>query len=218
MSEAITGFLASDTNDKKLATGHIIQSIFKGSLLTQFGRELNNFRKNGLIKEDYFATHKQQATLVEFLNFIDGEETPDEERFRAMKSIFFYSISKKASEDDEFWAYEFLQTAKKLSGTEILILKANFDLATGNISKSVPNAHLGSAQSKRSVWKRVIAAQMGYEERHAIVTKYEENLESLGLISPRGEDTRFHNEFEPTQKYRLTEVGYKFCEFITKYE
>ena len=59
---------------------------------------------------------------------------------------------------------------------------------------------------------------MGYGDFDAIVGKYESNLETLGLISRRAEDNRFAKDFEPTQKYRLTEFGYKFCEFMTRYE
>lgn len=217
IAEALTGILASETKDWKLSTGKIVQSFIKGNFFTQLGREIEKYREEGEIKEDYFATHKNRASLYELLKFLD-EDVPDEELFIAIKSIFFSGISKESTQLDEALAYEFLQTAKKLSGIEILILKANFELAQKEITDDVDKGYLGNAQSKRSAWKVVIAQQMGYGKLHAIITKYEKNLESLGLISSRVGDTRFPDEFEPTQKYRLTEMGYKFCEFITKYK
>lgn len=217
IAEFLTGFLVSDVNDYKLSGGHLVQAILKGNLFTQLGREIKKYIEEGKIKEDYFATNLNQQTLSELLKFIDTE-VPDEERFKAIKSIFFYSVSKDVTKNDEMLAYEFLQTAKKLSITEILILKANFEIAQGQFSFDVSDDVLRNAKSKRVAWKMIITNQMGYGELHAIVTKYETNLESLGLISPRCPDARFSDDFEHTKKYRLTEMGYKFCEFMTKYE
>lgn len=216
IAETLTGILISEQKDWKLSAGKVVQAAIKGSLLTQLGREIEDYRMKGKIKEDYFATHKNRATLYELLKFLD-EDIPDDELFTALKSIFFSGIQKSATTLDEALAYEFLQTAKKLSGTEILILKANSELAQGEISDAVNPDVLGNAQSKRSVWKRVIAKQMGYGEMHAIVSKYESNLSSLGLISPQYDNAQFSDEFEPTQKFRLSEMGYKFCEFMTNY-
>jgi hypothetical protein len=87
MAEAITGILASDQTSWKLSAGKLVQAAIKGKLLTQLGRELEGYRAAGKIKEDYFATHKNQASLYELLKFLD-EEVPDEELFAAVKSIF----------------------------------------------------------------------------------------------------------------------------------
>lgn len=217
IAEVITGILISEQKDWKFSAGKLVQSAIKGGLLTQLGKEIEKYRKEGSIKEDYFATHKSRASLYELLKFLD-EKVPDEELFTAIKSIFFSGISKDATKHEEALSYEFLQTAKRLSGTEILILKANFEIAKGNLSKAVPEENLGNAKSDRNSWMRIIAKQMGYGDLYSVVTKYERNLESLGLISPRIEMDRFQHRFETTAKFRLTDMGYKFCEFMTKYE
>ena len=41
---------------------------------------------------------------------------------------------------------------------------------------------------------------MGYENLDSIVTKYEGNLESLGLISSRNEEEHLQGLFESTKK------------------
>lgn len=186
------------------------------SMISRFLNEYRDRKNKGEVKSESFLTDKPESSFIDLIKFI-GQEIPDEDRIKALKSIFFYGVSKNAIEQDEVLAFEFLQTAKKLSSTEVLILKANFELVLGKFTSDGLKENLGNAQSKRSAWKKIIASQMGYGEIHDIVTKYESNLESLGLISPRYENTSFSDEFESTQKYRLTGMGYKFCEFMTKY-
>lgn len=218
IAEAITGILASDQKDWKLSAGKLVQSVIKGNLLTQLGREIDKYREEGKIKEDYFATHKNRASLYELLKFLD-EEVPDEELFTAIKSIFFSGISKGAIQQDEALAYELLQTAKKLSGTEVLILKANFEVAKGQRVPEVQERLKNSSLPyMRSAWRKIIAVQMNLGELDAVVSKYEKNLETLGLISERNEDNRFSGDFVPTSNFRLTEMGCKFCEYITNYK
>lgn len=218
LSEAITGFLTSDKNDYKLATGHIIQSIFKGNLLTQFGRELESFRNKGLIKEDYFATHQQQATLVEFLKFIDGEETPDEERFKAMKSIYFLSIAKDTTEEDEVLSYQLMQTCKKLSSAEILILLGTYDVVK-NPSRQLDIGVAWGSSVKVSYWAQIVSKKIGHNLPE-LVLQHEVNLIALKLIVDYlflRSDLGISDEFHPSQYFRLTSLGYKLCEFITRY-
>lgn len=214
IAEFLTGMLVSDKKDWKLSAGHLIQATIKGGLLTQLGNEIKKYQSEGKIKENFFETDINRASFKELLGFIDSE-TPDEIRFKAIKSIFFVSVAKK---NDEMLAYEFLQTAQKLSSTEILILKANFEIAKGVISKDATEEGLKDGTHNRLAWMRTIARQMGYGDLDSVVIKYEGNLESLGLISYRHAVDRFQNEFVPTSRFRLTEIGYRFCEFMTLYE
>lgn len=217
IAEVLTGILVSEQKDWKLSAGKIVQSVLKGQLLTQLGREIKKYQEEGKIKEDYFATHKNQVSLYELLKFLD-EDVPDEELFAAVKSIFFSGVNKDAGQYGEALAYEFLQTAKQLSGTEVLILKANYQLAQGKLSEAVtnPKEQLNGIQDRHS-WRVIISKQMGYGNLASIVAKYEDHLEVLGLIAPRVDMDRARGQFQPTQSFRLTEVGYKFCEFITNY-
>ncbi|MFA5942482.1 MAG: hypothetical protein WC798_02305 [Candidatus Paceibacterota bacterium] len=218
IAEFITGVLVSEQKDWKFSAGKLVQAAIKGNLLTQLGREIEKYRNEGRIKEDYFATHKNQASLYELLKFLD-EEVPDEELFKAIKSIFFAGISVDSDAQNEALAYEFLQTAKKLNGTEILILKANFDIVRGHpIAEVQKRMEDTSNNHNRGRWRKFISIQMGYSDFDAVVRKYEAHLEELCLITPRNEDNRFVNDYEPSQKFRLTEIGFKFCEFMTKYE
>jgi len=211
IAEALTGILASDPNDLKLSAGRLVQACIKSKFLHQLGKELKEYRKKGKIKEDYFATSSNRASLYELLKFID-EEVPDEERFKAMKSIFLTSISIDTSKEDEILAYEIMQICKKLDSADILVLKAVYDIAKGGGSK-LNGANLATKHA--SEWLNIVAHKIGHKIP-SLVEISEEKLINLKLISGRmyadksGVDTSPH--------FRLTQLGFKLCEFITKYE
>lgn len=202
IAETITGILASDLKDYKLIAGRIVQSALKFRLLTQLGRELKELREKGKIKEDYFATHKQQATLVELLKFID-EEVPDEELFKAVKSIFFTSISKDASEEDSLLGYHFLQICKQLKSGDILLLKTCYQ-----IRKSGKYIENNSARSWMDKCARYSELPKG------MVELYEENLMKFKLLTERTYSDRSGVRIG---NFRLTDLAIELCEFITRY-
>ncbi len=216
-AEFLTGVLASDQNAYKLSAGRLLQSVVKNNLFTQLGREIAEYRSTGIIKEDYFATHKNQVTLLELLKFID-EDVPDEELFKAAKSIFFTSIGIDSTPKEEMLAYEFMTTIRKLSGTEILILKANYEIATGILKGGNTTTTIEKSNRYREYWRNCIARQMGEQAMHSVIDKYEVNLEELGIINRREHIERAAGSFTPTSHFRLTEIGVMFCGYISKYE
>lgn len=213
IAEALTGILASDFKDWKLSAGKIVQATIKGSLLTQLGSEIKKYREEGKIKEDYLESDLNRASLKELLKFID-EETPDEIRFKAMKSIFLSSLGK----GDEALAHELLQICKKLSSMEIMILSTNYNVVKGAAKPRTPGIEWG-ANKGIGYWAQVISEQIGHNLPE-IILQYEDNLIELKLISDRDrpDTTRIASNFIPTSYFRLTPLGYKLCEFITKYE
>jgi hypothetical protein len=204
IAEFLTGVLASDSKDFKLAGARIVQSAFKFNLLTQFGRELRDLSEKGKIKEDYFATNKQQATLVELLKFID-EEAPDEEIFKAMKSIFFTSIKVDAKPEDSLLAYELLQLCKKLKSADIILLKNIFRLSKTDYQS------LGFNNSA-STWIRIISAEAQLPS--GLIEYSEENLVRLKLL-----DDRIYSDRSGvnTRDMRLTDLGFILCNHITNF-
>ncbi|MFH1698791.1 MAG: hypothetical protein ABH882_07015 [Candidatus Omnitrophota bacterium] len=211
VAEALTGMLASDKNELKLSAGRLVQASIKHKFLTQLGEEIKKYQEKGKIKEDYFATHKEQASLCELLKFID-EEIPDEERFKAIKSIFLFSISKDTIEEDKVLAYELLKICKKLRSGDLLVLKAAYEIVNGEtnikLSESVSEFHSAAE------WFNVISKQIGHN-LPSLVEVYENNLTDLKLISDRKHPDR--SGIFKTPYFRLTNLGFKLCEFITKY-
>ena len=206
IAEVLTGILASDMKDYKLSAGQIVQASIKGRCLTQLGKELEEYREKGKIKEDFFESDKNRMSLYELLSFIDND-VPDEERFRAMKSIFLSSVSKDAKKEDEEMAYEIMQICKRLSSGDLIILKAVYNL----VQKNEHNNGLGGVKD----WLDIIAQKIGHSIS-SLVEVHEERLMKLKLIG----DRRYSDKsgFMKTKYFRLTELGYKLCEFISKYK
>src|SRR5579864_938402 len=58
IAEVITGALATGPKAWMVQTGHLVQGILKGKLLTQVGREIKELREKGRIP-DNFADEKK---------------------------------------------------------------------------------------------------------------------------------------------------------------
>lgn len=213
IAEALTGMLASDKNELKLSAGRLVQASIKHNFLKQLGEEIKKYREEGKIKEDYFATHKEQASLYELLKFID-EQIPDEERFRAMKSIFLYSITVDTVDKDKELSFELLKICKKISASELLILKACYNILNGQHKFDYLTKEKIRDMHSASEWLRLVSEQIGHNIP-SLIEVYEENLEKLSLITARQHSDR--SGIGKSAYFRLTELGYKLCEFINKY-
>ena len=211
VAEVLTGILANSgllPESYIFSAGRIVQSAVKGRLLTQFGRELNKYRELGKIKEDYFATHRNQATLLELLKFIDSD-IPDEEVFSALKSIFFCGVSSNADSKKEEIAYQFLMLCKKLSSNDILILKACYKIYTGEDTVGV-----NTGISSFGDWVNVISEKIGYGLPE-LISAEDDKLVNLGLLSGRTYSDK--SGIRVGKEFRLTTLSIKLCEFITKW-
>jgi len=202
VAEAITGFLASDKKDLTLMAGKLVQGAIKVNLLSQLGIELKELREKGKIKEDYFATNNQRASLLELLKFIDSE-TPDEEVFNAVKAIFLKGISKDATSQDELIGYQLLKICKQLGSGEILTMKAVYETYKTEINKS--NKTTGVRQ-----WLNEVGEKLDVPSD--MIELFENKLVELKLLGDRKHADR--SGIEAPETYRLTGLGIKMCEFI----
>lgn len=212
IAEILTGILANSgklPSPYVLSAGRIVQATIKGNLLTQFGREVESYRKEGRIKEDYFSTNKNQATLLEFLQFIDSD-IPDEEVFKALKSIFFCGVECNADEKKEEVSYQLLKLCKKLNSVDILILKVCYDIYLG---KNLENVNTGIASFND--WLNIISSKIGYDLPE-LVSLEDDKLVQLGLLSGRNYPDK--SGIHSSKEFRLTKLSIKLCEFITKWK
>ncbi|MDD5427977.1 MAG: hypothetical protein PHI58_01940 [Candidatus Omnitrophica bacterium] len=211
ISEFLTGLIISDKNDYKLSAGHLVQAAIKCNLLQQFGREIKHYREKGKIKEDFFSTDKQRATLRELLEFID-KEAPDEDRFKAMKSIFFATISKDSTGPDEILGYELMQICKKLTSNDVVLLKTAYSVYIGGSSAPIEET---TRPREATAWFNIIAEKIGHK-LPALAELSEQNLMDLKLIGRRRypDGSGLYNQ----ESFRLTDLGIKLCEFITEYQ
>ncbi len=209
IAEFLTGFFASSIGDWKLSAGRIVQASIKFNLLTQLGRELQEYIKKGRIKEDYYATDINKASLNELLKYIDSE-VPDNERFKAMKSIFFSGVTSDADAQQQEVAYQFLLLCKKLNSMDILILKTCYKIYLG---KDLKNVNTGI--NVFGVWVNTVSEKIGYGLPE-LVSASDPRLVELGLLSGRTYSDK--SGIRTGKEFRLTTLSIKLCEYITKYE
>jgi hypothetical protein len=160
-------------------------------------------------------TDYPDQSLLEILQAIN-QASSDEDRINAMKAIFMRSIAKTATKEDEALSYQMMQICKNLTGEDILILKANYAMATD--PKAV---HYKSETNSVWEWASQVARQMGHGLRD-LVSRREKHLSDQGLIAPRDNDDYYaprpHSTFTKTGHARLTSTGMIFCRFMSEGE
>jgi len=203
IAEFITGALSSGVSDWTKVGGRLVQGAIVGNLMTQIGREINELIDEGKIKENYAETKYGFKSLEELLSFIDSE-APDEDRFKAVKAMFFAlnSIDVKDS-GEEILRYQLFQICIKLSSSQLLTLRAAYEFKKSN-----------TGHSSTEAWLKDIARQIGHNSA-GLVEKDEITLENEKLITGRTysdrSGVRGHNG-------RLTDFGVFLVEYILKYE
>ncbi len=210
MAEFITGILVSDTKDWKLSAGRLVQASIQWKVFSQLGKEIKDYIDKGKIKEDFLDKELIQQSLYDLLKFID-ETTPDEDRFNAMKTLFIKSVAHDLSEAEQILSYQFMKLCKDLESGDLLILKAAYDIKNGKLSQKLSSAAIDLNDRAVHPWLLNISNQIGHEII-SLVEVHEDKLVNLRLISPRSHPDK--SGFAKTKYYRLTDLGYKVCEYI----
>lgn len=214
IGEFITGLLVSDTKDYKLSAGHLVQASIKCDLYSQVGKEIKKYIENGKIKEDFLGEEFNKKSLADLLKFID-ETSPGKARFNAMKTLFFKSVSSDLKQEVQTISYQFMKICRKLESSDLLILKAAYDIKCHRFNKKlvtteVNHKHLLSNRVADS-WLKTISDQIGHGIS-SLIEVQEEKLISLKLIGPRTASDK--SGISANGNYRLTELGCRICDFI----
>lgn len=202
IAELVTGALAMGRSEAVLMGGRLIQGALKGNLMRQVGRELMSLQKSGRIEADYAKEKFAFQTLAELLGFIDSE-APDQDRFMAIKALFYSIIDKNATTGSEILRYQLFQICKKLNSSQLLTLKACNELKKRGVDS-------GSAE----VWLADVAKEVGHNSK-GLVENDETTLEQEKLISGRTYDDRSGIRGRDA---RLTDLGIALVETILNYE
>ncbi len=218
ITEIATGILASDKKDLVLSFGHLVQSGIKLRLLDQFFKELKNYQSKGKTKDDYWDITTNQASFVELMNYIDNSETPDETVFQAMKSIFFYSISKDSGEQSEILGYQYMKLCKELSSMDLLVLKACFQIyeekpILDQIGHTSTDPELNPFVIYNK-WILDISQSIANGTPTFLVIKSVEKLQNLGIcIVPQ-----YDNPKRIRPGHGLTDLGISIGDYISVYK
>jgi len=131
IAEGVTGIAASQREDLILSVGHIFQRMRAGQFLGTLKREWDKYKGKGRIKPDYESTEQHKSSLQELLSFLD-KDAPDELRFSLLKKIFLIAATETASNRDSHLPLQYMQIARTLTSGEILVLNAEYTVATKN--------------------------------------------------------------------------------------
>jgi hypothetical protein len=119
---AITEALAHGPKAFAIPVVRVAQGALKGKLFQQFAQEIKDLCEKGKIADKFAERKYGYQSWVELLAVID-EETPDEDRFEALKSMFYAANKINATDAEQIMAYQLLQIAKKLNSNDLLVLK-----------------------------------------------------------------------------------------------
>lgn len=206
--------IASNPLSVVAKAGRAIATYFLAKFFSEYKTKVDECE----LKIKDFTTEKPALIFTDLLKIID-EAKIDEERFKAMKSVFYIAAEKDAPREQEEMAYRLFQITKQLSSEEVLILSANYNVVKGTSKPTAKGIEWGTAKEV-NYWAQIIAEQIGHNIPE-IILQYENHLVELKIISDRdypGDRTRVVHRFLPTSHFRLTPLGYKLCEFITKYD
>jgi hypothetical protein len=204
IAELVTGVISRGWSGLAVAGGRIIQGAIQGKMMQQVGKEIKKLVEDGKIKEDYARSKYGFKTLAELLNFIDSEE-PDEDRFEAVKDVFYYINSNDALPAEELLNYQIFQIIKKLTSSQIVLLKLSYDFYLNYKDDGVyPFSNHGE-------WIEKMMEKLKYN-----IGELVENDE-IFLIDKALLNKKLYEDGSGIQSRnaRLTGLGIKLCEYIT---
>jgi hypothetical protein len=205
LAELLAGWFSVGNGFIVAAGCRIAQAAFKARVFQQFAAEFNDLRKKGKIPDDFMKKKNGEKSWVELLTVLD-EEVPDEDRLEALNAMF-YSVNKIGVTDGQKIAnYQLFQIAKRLTSSQLLLLKAAHGRATGKDFK--PDSNVGA-----NGWLEMAARRLGHQIA-GLVEQDERVLIQTGLLTGRFlSDESAVNDGNG----RLTPLAFKFCENLKTY-
>jgi len=194
----IGGLLQSGVPRYVLAGPKVAWTAMAIEALTDFGREVSEWRKAGRIPEDFSGRAPGYQSWVELLVEIDSNPV-DTDRLKAMKAMFLAANQINATDGQSILAYQLFGIAKKLSSGDLLVL---------NETRQVH----GGPDTARN-WLAKVSNTLGHGLT-ALVELHERVLIDNGLIHPRIDQNMRVN----LENGRLTDLGLAFCRNIDQYQ
>ena len=207
LAEGITGIATSPRKDLILSISYIMQRMRGYQFLSTLQKEWNKYRERGKVKEDYQYSEQHKMCLLELLDFLEND-SPDELRFKILKKVFLVAASEHTTDRESFLPQQFMKIARSLTDGEVIILTTVWRIAKNHEGEY--EQHYGASQWVQNVTE---ASGMQYKE---LVETHEQGLMDKKLLSPRHMADKSGIDIRP--HYRLTSLGYDFCQFIDEYE
>lgn len=201
----ITGALASGHQQMVLAGGHLVQALLQGRALKQFGKEVDEWRKKGKLREDYADTKYGFHSLVDLMTMIESD-APDEDKLHAAKAMFVAVNSKDAPQGEAVLRYQLFRIVLKLSGPQLLLLSICNKLRT-------KGAFTMSTAPTAQNWLNMVSQQIGHQV-FTLIEQDEAVLTQHGILTDRTLGDRSGIKVDNA---RLSDLGIRICELIETY-
>ena len=210
----LAGLASSDKKDWALSIGYILQRARGANFLSVLINEMRQYREKGEIKDDYFQTDQGVDCLQEILDFID-KDSPDDVRFKAMKSAFLNIASEKNSKRVNALPLQIMKICRSLSSVEFLILAASYKMLKSDDAKDDDhNASNLGRYGNLGIWTKHVVEETGLRFPE-LIKEHEKQLANKNLISAAFDKNS--GLFPRGEFYRLTSLGHHVCTFIGDY-
>jgi hypothetical protein len=211
IAETITGALAAGPKAWTVTTGHIVQAILKGKLYQQVSREIKALRDGGKIPDDFADDKKYKygaKSWVDLLKAID-EDPPDADLLDALMAMFYGANKVNATDAQKMLSYQLFHIAKRLTSSELLLLRTLHDAHERHDYKNESMA--------LNNWAQKIARLQGHNLT-ALVLKDERALVEQELITGYYDASVMRmNQSIGEHNARLSDLGIAFCQNIETY-
>jgi hypothetical protein len=183
---------------------HVFQRRRSVGLVRALADEWEASCKEQRIKSEFLETEEGQVSLQELLDYLD-KDLPNEEKFRAMKSIFFHGAASHNEGKPFKHATNLIRLCRQLAPEEILIL--------GVCHKAFLDGR-GRPHLSADSWQGLVAEYSDGLVQVGVVEFYEQTMVDHRLIADRihGDRSGIGN----SEHFRLARLGMELAEYIRK--
>lgn len=208
--DGATGIAAANREKWTLSIGHILQSAIAGKFLSTIKDEYQQYSEDGRIKDNYEQTEQNRTCLKELLEYLE-QGIPNERILEVLKRIFLIAATEKHSTRKDYLPQEYMKIATGLTSGEILLLESAYRITKTAIDSQEQN-NLTCEE-----WSRKVAENSSLQHVD-LVYRDIQSLCKKHMTSQTLTANDFQSRKLPVPYYGLTELGYKFCEYINHYE
>lgn len=206
--DCVTGIITEDKKEVIYSLARILKASLKGKGIKQVCKEIKILKDKNKIKGDFADSINGFKSFIDLLNFIDSEN-PDEEKLKAVSAMFYFLNSTNIKDEGEkFLAYKLFQIVKELNASQLLILKALYEISKENTGKELAERKMNYTDS----WFHNVAEKVGHNIPELVEIE-EQKLMDNGIVSkrmPNPANVSISNA-------RLTTLGIKLYEKLQEY-
>lgn len=188
----------------------LLRAAQRGKFVTQLNAEWAELKAEGHIAHDYGGTDQCRAGLSDILESLEDANF-DEEQLVLLRKLFLAAASEQLTDRRSPLPREYLSIGRTLTTGEIELLAQTHRYISDWQALPV-NARPNSADS----WLDLMQQRTALAHR-TLIEMHERKLIEKGLLADRmwSDGSGIGTTAE---RYRLTDLGYAFCEFLTSYD